>query len=105
LPQLRQYNAAAGPLEQASAAFLFEQADLAADMRLACAVGSSDFAQASELGGINEKLPSCVFYGNSLDIRQLVYLNFRFCVFRYVVCLDTVITGNRQLADSVEIQH
>jgi hypothetical protein len=65
LPELGQHDPATGALEQAPAARLLELADPAADMRLACAIGERDLAQAAELGSVDEKLPRSVVHAFS----------------------------------------
>jgi hypothetical protein len=69
-----QHNSSACALEQPTSALLLEFADLAADMRLACAIGQGNFAQAPEFGGINEQFPLCIIHGLSPPISISLYL-------------------------------
>jgi hypothetical protein len=49
-------------LKQPASALPLEFADLAADMRLACAVCHGHLAKTPELGGVNEQLPCGVVH-------------------------------------------
>src|ERR1700730_17289002 len=62
LPKLGQHDSSTCALEQPPSALLLEFADLAADMRLACAIGRGDLAETPELSGINEQLPCGVVH-------------------------------------------
>lgn len=57
LPQLGQDDPPPGALEEAPAAHLFELADQAADVRLACAVRRGDLAEAAAFDGFDEEFP------------------------------------------------
>ncbi|MNT00948.1 hypothetical protein D3C72_1353980 [compost metagenome] len=62
LAELRQHDAASRPLEQAPTALLFQFAELAADMRLARAIGLRHLAQAAQICSCQEQLPRGVVH-------------------------------------------
>jgi len=69
-----QHNSSPCALEQPTSALLLEFADLAADMRLACAIGQGNLAETPEFGGINEQFPLCIIHGVSAPIPISLYL-------------------------------